>query len=337
MTTTAQTTADLSVRRSDQAAPTAALVPYTDRLLDDLVDFHARTLLPGGRKFPTSDVGVGDGIAGHVPGTAVVLRAGHEIAGYAALFAPQVPGAPGWHANVVHAREISDGSAELLWSHIVEAFHLHRPHAAGVGHLRVFESRAHDAALRAAAAHGFTEERRFHARRRPLTPADRKAPETPGLTTIGWDEVFDLGLTEQVRHVQYVSFLEHFGGLSKSPSAWEHHLRGPVFAPELSVAVLADDQAVPTVVGALLASRYTDDSSGVRESQAHADYIGVLPEWRRRGVAEAAIRAHLSRAVERGYAAASLGVDTVNDAANRVYHRLGYEISGGSAAFRLDA
>lgn len=137
--------------------------------------------------------------------------------------------------------------------------------------------------------------------------------------------------------MQYVAFLEHFGGLSKSPSAWERHLHGTVFAPELSVAVLADDEPVPTVVGVLLASRYTDDSTGEREIQAHADYIAVLPEWRRRGVAETAIRRHWEFAVARDYGAASLGADTVNDAANRVYARLGYQVTGGSAAYRLDA
>lgn len=315
----------------------SVLIPFTDRLLDELVDFHAHTLLPGGRKFPTTDVGVGDGIAGHVPGTAVVLREGSDIAGYAALFAPQIPGAPGWHANVVLSRDVEEASADLLWAHIVEAFHAHRPADPAPSNLRVFESRDHATALRSAGAHGFAQERTFHARRRPVTPTDRTASAPEGLTVIGWEEVFDLGLSEQARHVQYVTFLEHFGGLSKSPSAWEQHLRGPVFAPELSVAVLAADQPVPTVVGVLLASRYTDDSSGVRESQAHADYIGVLPEWRRRGVAEAAIRAHVARAFERGYTAVSLGVDTVNDAANSVYQRLGYEITGGSAAFRLDA
>ncbi len=325
----------MSISPATDLSGATTLHPYADGALADLVEFHARTLLPGGRKFPTSDVGVIDGIAGHIDGTAVVLRENGAVAGYAALFGPSIAGATGWHANVVLSPTASDAAALLLWGHAVQAFRAQAPSAPA--HLRVFESRRHEVALRAAAAHGFVQERTFHARRRPLAPADAAVAPVPGLTAIGWDEVFARGLAEQVRHVQYVAFLEHFGGLSKSPSAWERHLQGPVFAPELSVAVVADAEAVPTVVGVLIASRYTDDSSGDRESQAHADYIGVLPEWRRRGVAEAAIRTHLSFAVARGYAAASLGVDTVNDAANSVYERLGYAITGGSAAFRLDA
>lgn len=324
----------MSISPATARSDISTLSPYTDRDLSALVDFHAHTLLPGGRKFPTSDVGVSDGIAGHVTGTAVVLRERGEVAGYAALFAPSISGAPGWHANVVLSPDASDASAELLWGNAVAAFREHRPDSPS--YLRVFESQAHEVALRAAAAHGFVQERAFHSRRRALRAEDAVATATPGLTAVGWDEIYARGLSEQVRHVQYVAFLEHFGGLSKSPSAWERHLRGAVFAPELSVAILADDEPVPTVVGVLLGSRYTDDRSGTRESQAHADYIGVLPEWRRRGVAEAAIRAHLSLAVSRGYPAASLGVDTVNDAANRVYQRLGYDVTGGSAAFRLD-
>lgn len=312
-----------------------SLRPYTDAALDELVDFHARTLLPGGRKFPTSDVGVLDGLAGHVPDTAVVLRDEGRVIGYAALFAPSIAGAAGWHANVVVSPAASAESARQLWGHAATSFREHRP--TGTSYLRVFESRGHEVALRAAASHGFVQERTFHARRRALSEADASTPGTPGFAALGWDEIFARGLTEQVRHVQYVAFLEHFGGLSKSPGAWERHLQGPVFAPELSVAVLADEESVPTVVGVLLGSRYTDDSSGRRESQAHADYIGVLPEWRRRGIAEAAIRAHLSLAVAGGYRAASLGVDTVNHAANSVYERLGYRVTGGSAALRLDA
>ncbi|MEE6388737.1 N-acetyltransferase [Microbacterium paraoxydans] len=321
--------------RATATSGLATLVPYTDGVLPELVDFHARTLLPGGRKFPTSDVGVSDGIAGHVDGTAVVLREHGAVAGYAALFAPSIPEAPGWHATVVHAPAASAEAAALLWERTVAAFRAQ--HRSTPSFLRVFASRDHPAALHQATTHGFTTERTFHARRRPLTPDDATPTAAAGLTAIEWDEVYARGLAEQVRHVQYVAFLEHFGGLSKSPSAWERHLRGAVFAPELSVAVLADGEAVPTVVGVLLASRYTDDSAGTREVQAHADYIGVLPEWRRRGVAETAIRAHLAIAAGRGYPAASLGVDTVNDAANRVYERLGYAVTGGSAALRLDA
>jgi GNAT superfamily N-acetyltransferase len=70
--------------------------------------------------------------------------------------------------------------------------------------------------------------------------------------------------------------------------------------------------------------RWTRTTLGIPEIQD----VFVRPELRRRGIATALTREAERRAVERGYEHISLSYGIANDAARRLYERLGYRNAG---------
>jgi predicted GNAT family acetyltransferase len=69
---------------------------------------------------------------------------------------------------------------------------------------------------------------------------------------------------------------------------------------------------------------WSETKLGVPEIQD----VFVLPEWRRRGVASALTQTAERLAAGRGHRRTSLGVGIGNDAARRLYAKLGYEDGG---------
>jgi ribosomal protein S18 acetylase RimI-like enzyme len=134
--------------------------------------------------------------------------------------------------------------------------------------------------------------------------------------------------------VQYNTFLEHFGNMSKTRELWDHHLHSRLFTPDFSVAaVTADDE----VVGYVLGSTYTAGSVGNEERSAHTDYIGVRRDRRRQGIAELLLKKVWLAALQRGLTVASLGTDINNRSkAHLLYARLGYVAVEHQSAYRID-
>ncbi|WP_019969836.1 hypothetical protein [Mycobacterium sp. 141] len=57
---------------------------------------------------------------------------------------------------------------------------------------------------------------------------------------LSWPDVLDGGFAEQVRQLQYETFSEHFGNMSKTPQRWQHHLESSSFNPDFSPAAVDD-------------------------------------------------------------------------------------------------
>jgi ribosomal protein S18 acetylase RimI-like enzyme len=137
-----------------------------------------------------------------------------------------------------------------------------------------------------------------------------------------------------VRRLQYETFLEHFGNMSKSPQQWAHHITSRAFTPDFSLAALAGGE----VVGYVLGSTYTAGTAGAEERSAHTDYIGVRRDQRGRGIAELLLRKIWLLALRRGVPVASLGTDINNRSnAHVLYRRLGYVAVEEQFAYRIDA
>jgi ribosomal protein S18 acetylase RimI-like enzyme len=146
--------------------------------------------------------------------------------------------------------------------------------------------------------------------------------------------VLDHGLGEQVRRLQYDTFLEHFGNMSKTPEAWEHHIHSRQFTPDFSNAAI---DARGEVVGYVLGSTYTAGPAGAGERSAHTDYIGVRDDLRRRGIGEFLLQKVWLAALRRGLDVASLGTDINNRSkAHLLYQRLGYVAVERQFAYRID-
>lgn len=131
---------------------------------------------------------------------------------------------------------------------------------------------------------------------------------------------FERGKDERSAHeVDQMAFAQHWGF---APRTYEEAAKGrweaEWFDPGMSLVAEADGQMIAICIN----SRRVDDG--------FVDDIGVLPEWRGRGIAEALLRRSFAIFKERGLARASLNVDTDNSSgAVRLYERVGMHTGNG--------
>lgn len=312
---------------------TAAEITSADLPL--IADFLATTPGLGGRKFAADSRDVAEQLDGAYPGAALLLRSeAGAVLGYAVLHRPdgvepEVLGDFVFHPDV--AREAVDG----VVADIVDRFHRV---AVPDAYLRTYIGADQPAAIAALAERGARLERQFISTRKYLLgedAAELDAARIDGLTVLSWPDVIDGGFAEQVRQLQYDTFSEHFGNMSKTPQRWHHHLESRSFTPDFSIAAVDDGGEV---VGYVLGSTYTVGVGADEQRSAHTDYIGVRRERRLGGTAELLLRKIWLAALRRGLTAASLGTDINNASkAHLLYRRLGYVAVQDSYAYRIDA
>ena len=183
------------------------------------------------------------------------------------------------------------------------------------------------------------QEGQFIRTRKPLGAEDPRALDAAaigGLTLLSWPEVTSRGLLEQVRQLQFDTFLEHFGNMSKTPEVWQQHIESRSFAPDFSVAAVTDsDEVVGYVLGLHLHRR----CRCVRRAQRpHRLHRGAPPISAQRGIGEFLLKKIWLAALRRGFTVASLGTDINNRSnAHVLYRRLGYVAVEQQFAYRIDA
>jgi ribosomal protein S18 acetylase RimI-like enzyme len=301
-----------------------------------IADFLATTPGIAGRKFAADSRDIAEQFGGALPGAVTAVRDERgQVRGYAVLHQPHGL-QPELLADFVFdpvtpAPVIDDAVGSVVARFTVEAAGL--PGA----FLRSFVGTDQPAARAALIRHGATEEGRFIRTRKPLGGEDideLAALTLPGLTYLSWPEVLDRGLAEQVRRLQYDTFLEHFGNMSKTPELFAHHIASRSFTPDFSNAVI---DTHGDVVGYVLGSTYTHLAGTVEERSAHTDYIGVRRDQRRAGIGEFLLRKVWLAALRRGVGIASLGTDVNNASkAHLLYARLGYAAVEHQSAYRID-
>jgi ribosomal protein S18 acetylase RimI-like enzyme len=321
------------------------------RLLDDwtvtsatardhsaIADFLATTDGLGGRKFAADSRDVAEQLDGVYPDGATVIRDRTGLVrGYSALHQP-------------HGRDREEVSADFVFDPAappnvvddvvganVNRFARESESIPGA-YLRVFVGANQPTVIEALVRRGAHREGEFIRTRKPLDgtdPAVLEATAIDGITVLSWSEVTARGLGEQVRRLQYDTFLEHFGNMSKTPETFHHHVHSRLFTPDFSVAAI---DGTGEVVGYVLGSTYTAGPAGSDERSAHTDYIGVRRDRRKRGIAELLLGKIWLAALRRGLTAASLGTDINNRSnAHLLYERLGYVAVERQAAYRIDA
>jgi ribosomal protein S18 acetylase RimI-like enzyme len=313
-----------------------SVTPLTTLDHPAIADFLATTEGLGGRKFAADSRDVAEQLSGVLPNGASVIRDQTErVRGYAALHQP-LGLEPELTAQFVFAPDAPPDVVDDVVGATVSRFTQEAESLPGA-YLRAFTGADERAVIGALVRRGARLEGEFIRTRKPLHDEDLHALEDAsleGITVLSWPEVTLRGLGEQVRRLQYDTFLEHFGNMSKTPEVWHHHINSRLFTPDFSVAAL--DQA-GEVVGYVLGSTYTAGAAGSEERSAHTDYIGVRRDYRKRGVAELLLKKIWLAALRRGLTAASLGTDIRNRSnAHRLYRRIGYVAVEGQVAHRID-
>jgi ribosomal protein S18 acetylase RimI-like enzyme len=301
-----------------------------------IADFLAATEGLGGRKFAADSRDIAEQLGGVFPHGATVVRDDvGQVRGYTALHRPHGL-QPEVLADFVFDPRIPPNIIDDLVGATVTRFREEAVVIPGA-FFRAFIGANQQPAIEALIRRGARQEGQFIRTRKPLddeNPAALEANAIDGLTLVQWPEIIERGLGEQVRQVQYDTFLEHFGNMSKTPELWQHHIESRAFTPDFSLAAV---NAAGDVVGYILGSTYTTGVGTAAESSAHTDYIGVRRDQRRRGIGEFLLKKIWLNALRRGFTAASLGTDINNRSnAHLLYRRLGYVAVENQFAYRID-
>ncbi len=300
-----------------------------------IADFLATAAGLGGRKFAADSRDVAEHFDDVYPDGVIVLRDDTAtVRGYGLLRTP--------HGDEIGADFVFDPSTppnvvDEIVATTVARFHTETRDSPQT-YLRVIIGTDQQPAIEALVRRGARREAEFVRTRKLLDgedAAELAAAAIPGLTVLSWPEIIDRGLAEQVRSLQYDTFLEHFGNMSKSPEAFHHHIHSRAFTPDFSIAAI--DEA-GEVVGYVLGSTFTSGAAPADERSAHTDYIGVRADLRKRGVGELLLRKIWLAALRRGFTVASLGTDVENRSkAHLLYRRLGYVSVQSQYAYRIEA
>jgi len=313
-----------------------SVLPVTTHDHPPIADFLATTPGLGGRKFAADSRDVAEQLDGAFPGAAKVVRdTSGRIRGYAVLHRPHGV-EPELFADFVFDHNVPAHLTDAVVGDIVARYSEESP-SIPESFFRTIIGTDQREAIAALTRRGAHEEAQFIRTRKPLhgeSPDALAATEIKGVTVVGWPEIIERDLGEQVRRLQFDTFLEHFGNMSKTPELWRHHIQSRSFTPDFSVAAL-DEKG--EVIGYVLGSTYTAGAGLTEERSAHTDYIGVRRDRRRHGIGELLLKKIWLAALRRGLAVASLGTDINNKSnAHLLYHRLGYVAVENSSAYRID-
>ena len=125
-----------------------------------------------------------------------------------------------------------------------------------------------------------------------------------------------------VRAVHNAAFADHWGSVPMSDEAWKNMmLDSPNFRPDLSYVAIAGGQ----IVGYAFNEAYEEDWESAGRSEAWIGALGVLGEWRKRGIATALLNRSMEAMRQSGIDAAMIGVDSSSPSgAQHLYQSVGF-------------
>ena len=174
---------------------------------------------------------------------------------------------------------------------------------------------------------GFAPARWFEDMVRPLdTPLDVAVP--PGVEILPWSE----STPEETLRVSNASFADHWGSTERTLDSWKHTLSSSSVRLDLSYVA----RAAGELIGICLNYHVPEDTKATGRVDGWIAHLGVLSEWRRRGVAAALIAQSTRAFREVGFTHAMIGVDTANPSgASRLYRKLGFDPLHRSVTYQL--
>ncbi len=166
------------------------------------------------------------------------------------------------------------------------------------------------------AAAGFAPVRWHEELARDLTEGAIR--DVDGVRIIPYERRFD----EECRRVSNAAFADHWGSTPRGAEAWAHGLGETGTRLDLSFLAIADD----AVVGFTVNGHYPGDTEVTGRVDGWIGSLGVLREYRQRGIASALIERSCAAFAAARFSHAMLGVDTDNPTgAARLYRALGFE------------
>lgn len=171
--------------------------------------------------------------------------------------------------------------------------------------------------------HGFTPVRFSYRMRRDLRQPITGWSVPEGVSISMWQTDLDRETVQAFND----SFSDHWGAIPYSEELWRLWLTGhPSFHPELSFQAIVEDQSGKREVIGFCLSKIKEAPTIIPNIQeGWIQELGVIRQWRKKGVATALMRAAMQAYQQAGLDYAGLDVDTENlSGALRIYERLGF-------------
>jgi mycothiol synthase len=159
---------------------------------------------------------------------------------------------------------------------------------------------------------------------------DLEPPTQPdGVDILPWDRALD----DQAMDVINASFAEHWGSTPTDRESFQHRLDGVGTRTDLSYLAMVTGN----VVGVALNAHFPEDEGLLGRRDGWVEVLGVLRDYRKRGIATALLETSFVAFRESGLTHSALGVDTANptDALN-LYTQLGYETTHRSITSEIE-
>jgi mycothiol synthase len=166
---------------------------------------------------------------------------------------------------------------------------------------------------------GYRPVRHFYRMRRDLSQPLPEAPPLPDGLRVS---AFSPEYSEAARLTIDDSFSQHWGYAPFTPDEWRMFVIGTAgFRPDLTRLLLHGDQVVGASINQVRAAG--NARSGLAEGLI--DKLGVLADWRKRGLATYLLVQSMRAFAADGLTHATLGVDADNASALKLYERVGFE------------
>ncbi|MEA2678075.1 MAG: mycothiol synthase [Chloroflexota bacterium] len=174
---------------------------------------------------------------------------------------------------------------------------------------------------------GFEPVRHFFEMTRPLSEPIPDVPVPDGLEIrpVRPDEY------RKLWNADVEAFQDHWGGFEDSEESYQRWLARPDFDPTMWVVVFDGEEVAGASINGI--SVVENEKLGVKRGWLHS--VFTRRQWRRRGIARAAVARSLALLKERGLDTGILGVDATNPTgALRVYEGVGFSVAERSTAWR---
>ena len=179
---------------------------------------------------------------------------------------------------------------------------------------------------RLAASAGFTPARYFTGLSRVLADPIPEIQLPDGVRI----EPYRAELSAATLTAKNAAFRDHWGSQPTTEEQWESMLALSFFRPDLSFLALAGNQ----VIGFVTSEVNEDDWEGQGYSSGYIPLVGVVREWRRKGIAPALLARAFSAFRDEGLERAVLDVDSDNPTgALNLYTGMGFVPESRETAF----
>lgn len=137
-----------------------------------------------------------------------------------------------------------------------------------------------------------------------------------------------------VRVVANAAFADHWGSTPMDKGDWQKRmLDSPGFRQDLSFVALHGDQ----IVGYAYNEVYEEDWEAAGRSEGWIGALGVLREWRKKGIATALLAASMNAMRGAGLDAAMIGVDSSSPSgAQHLYQSVGFSTTSTGTTWQLE-